>query len=87
MVLTAPLGVLLAPGLRLTVDGAAPIVLPFERCGRQGCDASAVLDQTARTRFEKGKTLMVRYAVSDKAAQDIPIKLDGLADALASLSK
>jgi len=87
MVVTVPLGVLLAPGLQLTVDGSKPIALPFERCAASGCEATAVLDTAALAKFETGKTLTVRYAVTDKASADIPITLTGLADALASLSK
>jgi invasion protein IalB len=87
MVVTTPLGIQLRPGLQLAVDGAKPIVLPFERCLGAGCDASAALDKAALEKFEKGKTLVVRYVVSDTASADIPIRLDGLADALKSLSK
>ena len=87
MALTAPLGVLLAPGVSLSVDGSKPIPLPFERCDRQGCLVQAVLDKTALEKFTKGKVLTVRYAPSEKGPLDIPIRLDGLADALKSLSK
>ncbi len=85
MTLVAPLGVLLAPGLTLSVDGSPPIGLPFERCSAQGCGVSAVLDKSALTKFFQGKTLVVRYTVSGQAGVDVPIKLDGLAGALQSL--
>lgn len=87
MVLTAPLGVLLPAGLSLSVDGAKPILLPFERCASGGCDATALLDRQALEKFEKGKILTVRYVLSDTASADIPIRLEGLADAIRSLSK
>lgn len=86
MVATAPLGVLLPAGLTLTLDGGKPLALPFERCSGQGCDAVAVLDRAAVEQFVKGKTLLMHYAATDKAAADIPIQLDGLAAALKSLS-
>lgn len=86
MMLTVPLGVLLASGLSLSVDGSKPIVLPFERCTGQGCESSAVLDKTALAKFSQGKALVLRYTVSEQAGMDVPIKLDGLAAALQSLS-
>jgi invasion protein IalB len=87
MMLTAPLGVLLAPGLTLSVDGSKPIVLPFERCTGQGCEASAALDKSALDEFSRGKTLMVRYAVSETKSADVPIRLQGFAVAFKSLSR
>ncbi len=87
MVVSAPLGVLLPPGLKIVLDGGAPLTLPFERCAAQGCDAVAVLDQSALDKFVKGKTLIMYYDVSDKASTNIPIRLEGLADALKSLPR
>lgn len=66
-------------------DGSQPIALPFEHCAGPGCEAAD--NKTALAKFETGKTLVVRYVVTDKASADIPITLTGLADALASLSK
>ena len=87
LIATVPVGVLLPPGLRLSVDGAPAIALPFERCDGQGCFAVAVLDKAALEKFQKGERLIVQYTVSEKVAPAIPIKLEGLADALKSLSK
>ena len=85
MMLTVPLGVLLAAGVSLSIDGSKPIELPFERCTRAGCEASAVLDESALAKFARGETLVIRYASSATAAADIPIRLQGLADALKQL--
>lgn len=87
MVVTAPLGVLLPPGLTLSIDGGQAIALPFERCTGQGCEATAMLDESALAKFAGGKTLTVRYAVSETRSEDIPIRLQGFSDALKSLSK
>lgn len=87
MRLTVPLGVLLARGLVLSVDDTKPIDLPFERCTREGCEATAVLDKRALATFTHGTTLTVRYAMTEAAPLDIPIRLQGLADALTQLSK
>ena len=87
LAMTAPLGVLLGQGLQMSVDGSKPIILPLAICTGRGCDASAVLDKDALERFTKGKSLVVRYAVADAQPTAIPIRLDGLTDALKSLSK
>jgi invasion protein IalB len=87
MMLTAPLGILLPPGVSLSIDESKPITLPFERCTSEGCESGAVLDKDALDKFEKGKTLIVRYAPSRQGAADIPVKLEGLTNALKSLSK
>lgn len=83
--LSAPLGVQLPPGLTLSMDGAKPIALPFERCDAQGCLAQAVLDKSAGEKFAKGKTLVVHYVLSEKQPLDVPIRLEGLAEALKGL--
>lgn len=86
IIVFAPLGVALIPGLQLILDGGKPIALPYERCSAEGCDASAVLDQEAVEKFEQGKILTVRYAVADAKTTDIPIRLEGLTAALGFLS-
>jgi invasion protein IalB len=87
MAVAAPLGVALRPGQSLALDGAAPISLPFERCGERGCDAIAVLDKVAVEKIMKSKSLLVHYVVSDTASADIPVRLEGLKDALTTLSR
>lgn len=87
LLLQVPLGVLLPPGVTLSIDGSAPIALPFERCTPQGCVVSAVLDKTALAKFTGGKVLTVHYVLTEKATRDFPVKLDGLAAGLHSLSQ
>lgn len=86
IIIIAPLGVALIPGLQLVLDGGKPITLPYERCSARGCDASAVLDRAAVEKFERGKVLTVRYTIADAKAANIPIRLKGLTKALKSLS-
>lgn len=86
IIVVAPLGVELIPGLQLILDGGKPITLPYEHCSAQGCDASAVLDHDAVEKFERGKTLTVRYTIAGAKTADIPIRLEGLTKALKSLS-
>lgn len=85
IVLTTPLAVWLPAGVRLTLDQSPPVDLPFERCGVGGCIASALLDQGALEKFENGKTLVVGF--TDTTSRDIPIRLEGLTEALTSLPR
>lgn len=86
MILTAPLGILLMPGLQVTIDSEKPISLPFDSCQTSGCRAAFEMDKQSFDQFRNGKVLTVRYAMMDRKAVDIPIKLDGLAAALKSVS-
>lgn len=87
VIVFAPMGVALMPGLQLILDGGKPITLPYERCSDGGCEASAVLDRDAVQKFEQGKTLTVRYTLAGAKTADIPMRLDGLTKALKSLSQ
>jgi invasion protein IalB len=87
MLITTPLGIILPPGISLTLDGDKPLVLPVETCQKEGCLVTAVLDQNVLGRFLKGKILMVRYIDSQRQAVDIPLRLDGLGQALKNLDK
>ncbi|MDZ5645998.1 invasion associated locus B family protein [Nitrospirillum sp. BR 11828] len=86
LILTTPLGVLLQPGITLTVDQDKPLALPFDACQQGGCVAAADLeDGKVLDHFTGGKVLAVRYINGDKAAMDIPVQLNGLAAALKAL--
>ena len=87
IIVLAPLGILLRPGLDLVVDAAAPIKLPFEHCTMQGCEVSAILDRTALESFVKGTALTIRYAPTEAQTASVPLKLEGLAAALSSLPR
>jgi invasion protein IalB len=87
MLITTPLGIILPPGISMTLDGDKPLVLPVETCQKEGCLVTAVLDQNVLGRFLKGKILMVRYIDSQRQAVDIPLRLDGLGQALKNLDK
>lgn len=86
MVLTVPLGVLLPPGLRLTLDGGKPLAIPLETCTRDGCRAIVDLDDGALAKFRDGKQLVVRYVVGGGKAIELPVKLEGLNAALKTVA-
>jgi len=84
--LTAPLGIMLQPGLTLAIDGHAPFTVPLALCQTGGCETVIDLDQQALNQFRYGKVAVVRYVTEDRKALDLPLRLDGLADALKSIS-
>ncbi|CAO3425872.1 invasion associated locus B family protein [Azospirillum doebereinerae] len=87
MIMTAPLGVLLAPGLAMSIDAAKPITLPFESCQTGGCRMVADLDQSSLDQFRRGDKMTVRFVTSDQKAVDIPVPLKGFDAALKQLRK
>jgi invasion protein IalB len=84
--LTAPLGIILQPGLKLTIDDRAPLSLPLTICKAGGCQSVIDLDEAALDQFRAGKTATVRYVTEDGKALDLPLKLEGLAEALKTIA-
>ena len=84
--LTAPLGILLQPGLTLTIDGHPPLTLPLAFCQAGGCQAVVDMDEPALTQFRGGKTASVRYVTEDRKTVDLPLQLDGLAAGLKTIA-
>lgn len=87
MIMTAPLGVLLMPGLAITVNSGNPIALPFESCQAGGCRTVTDLDQASLDQIRRGDKMTVRFVTSDQQAIDIPVPLQGLDAALNQLRK
>lgn len=87
MIVTAPLGVLLAPGLAMTVDAAKPVALPYESCRSGGCRAVVDLDKVSLAQIRAGKTMTLRFVVADSKAVEAPVSLQGLDAALQSLAQ
>jgi invasion protein IalB len=84
--LTAPLGILLQPGLSLTIDKRDPLTLPLTFCQTGGCQAVIDLDQEALDQFRRGQTATVRYVTLERKAMDLPLKLSGLTAALKTIA-
>ncbi|WP_376968018.1 invasion associated locus B family protein (plasmid) [Azospirillum sp. A26] len=87
LIMTAPLGVLLQPGLAMSIDSAKPVTLPFESCQAGGCRMVADLDQSSLDQFRRGDKVTVRFVTADRKAVDIPVPLKGFDAALKQLRK
>ena len=87
VIMTTPLGVLLTPGLAMSIDTAKPVTLPFESCQSGGCRVVADLDPSSLDRFRDGERMTVRFVTADQKAMEIPVPLKGFAAALKQLKK
>ncbi|WP_165184394.1 invasion associated locus B family protein [Caulobacter soli] len=85
LVITAPLGVQLIPGLVMTIDAGKPVTLPFESCHAGGCRMIVELDEQSLDQIRRGAGMTVRFVNADGKALDIPVPLKGLAAALKQL--
>jgi invasion protein IalB len=85
LIMTAPLGVQLIPGLAMTIDSGKPVSLPFESCNAGGCRSIVELDEKSLDQIQRGANMTVRFVASDGKAYDIPVPLKGLSAALKQL--
>jgi invasion protein IalB len=85
LIMTAPLGVQLIPGLVMTIDGGKPVTLPFESCHAGGCRSIVELDEQSLNQIRRGTSMTVRFVGADSKALDIPVPLKGLTAALKQL--
>jgi invasion protein IalB len=85
MVLSAPLGGYLIPGMAMKVDGRPLARLLFETCEAGGCHGGFVLTPGFRRALERGKALQVRLWTTKTQPADVVVSLKGLGPALAAL--
>lgn len=87
MIITLPLGVILPPGVQLTIDkseGKAARV-PITTCLPQGCQAGAQLDKDFTERLKKGSKLIVTFLGPDGKQINAPISLSGFTAGIDSM--
>lgn len=87
MIVTVPIGVLLGPGLGMSVDAGKPVTLPFESCQPGGCRAVVDMDQPTLDQIRRGARMTMRFVGADRNALDIPVSLKGVDAALKQLRK
>ncbi len=85
LIMTAPLGIQLIPGLVMTIDGGKSVTLPFESCHAGGCRSIVELDEQSLDQIRRGASMTVRFVAADSQAHDIPVPLKGLSAALKQL--
>src|SRR3546814_21132518 len=72
-----PLGVPLATGVQLSVDGKEVTTVPFDVCRRDGCLADVLMDAAAVGAFKAGSQAQARVASTQGEGVNLPISLKG----------
>ena len=76
-VIAMPLGVPLAQGLQISVDGAEIRKVPFQVCRRDGCTAFVPLDAAAISSFKAGAQAVATVDNGQGEGLNLPISLNG----------
>lgn len=82
-----PPGVVIAPGVTLTVDDKELAKAPFFACAPRGCEASFKIDQNLINGLAKGKALSASVTSLRGKVVAIQFKLDGFVKAYAAFKK
>lgn len=69
-ILRMPLGVALAPGVRVFADGTNFYDWPYQVCEDAGCQAVAVLEDPAIAKFKTADALQVQFIAYGSKKQD-----------------
>ena len=85
MIITLPLGVILPPGVQLTIGEGKAARVPITTCLPQGCQAGAQLDKEFTERLQKGTKLIVTFIGPDGKQINAPISLSGFTSGLESV--
>lgn len=85
VVLQLPLGVLLGPGVTITVDDSEPRVMAYRLCNQNGCMVTFPLEGEAKSAFMKGETARVEMTTGDGKSLEVDVSLMGFSAALDSL--
>lgn len=76
-VIAMPLGVPLARGLHISVDGSELGTIPFQVCRRDGCQAYFQLEETSVAAFKAGTQAQARVESTQGEGFNLPISLKG----------
>lgn len=84
-VFTMPLGIFLAPGFALRVDGNAVRRFPFENCDGDGCHLGVKVDKKLMAELGAGKRATVQFYDAKQNPVVLNLPLDGFAKAFEAL--
>jgi invasion protein IalB len=76
-VITVPVGVYLANGIEIFVDGRRPFKVLFEICDQRGCYAGFRLDGEVLAAFRAGQSARFRVWTGRSEAVEFPVSLKG----------
>lgn len=84
-VVAMPLGVPLARGLQVSVDGKEIDTVPFQICERDGCQAFLPMDDAMVGAFKAGSTAQVKVESGQGQDFALPISLNGFTAGFGSI--
>lgn len=87
VVVSVPLGVLLRPGLQLTIDDGDPLNVPIHHCRAGGCIALLPLRPGLRDDLEAGLKAQVGFYALNGQRVGVPVSLMGVKAGIAALEK
>lgn len=87
LLVTAPLGILLPPGITVEVAGHDTIRLPVQRCDGGGCLAYVVMEQPFIEAFRKAAAATVTFYDAQRQAAEIPLSLKGFTAGMKALEQ
>ncbi|HSH43506.1 MAG TPA: invasion associated locus B family protein [Arenicellales bacterium] len=84
-ILQLPLGVLLEPGVSLSVDGGEPRELRYRLCDEGGCIVTFLLDEALQNAFRQGQNARVVVVTADQRRVNVDVSLSGFTAAFNAL--
>jgi invasion protein IalB len=84
LVIVAPLGVLIPPGLRFSIGSDQPKTVAFKTCMRTGCWAALPLDSALSTAMAQNAGGQIVVVGNTGKAAALPFSLRGFGEALAA---
>lgn len=82
---TGPLGLQLADGLELLLDGRPWISLPISTCDSGGCHAALSLPDSKIEEISASEMLTIHYVPEPGRERDVPVPLLGFSEGLAAI--
>ncbi|HXH02743.1 MAG TPA: invasion associated locus B family protein [Candidatus Competibacteraceae bacterium] len=87
LVITAPLGIALRPGVGVQIDAAAPVRVPFERCHPNGCLAGMPLSPDMVSSLKKGTKMQAEIFLAPGQSRKLDVSLSGFGAGFDALPK
>ncbi len=87
LVLTAPLGIALRPGIAIQIDENEAFGLPFDRCHPNGCLAGTALDPQLMAELKAGVTAKVELHLTPRQSRTLELSLSGFTAGLDAIPK
>ncbi len=82
LMIQTPFGLAIRQGISLQIDKGTPVKFDVETCDQGGCYAASLMPESLMSELAGAKTLSVHFVALDKRPVDVPVSMNGFADAL-----